>query len=196
VRRNSLPRAGARSHARQRGRAGERTLRLTTYYDYALICTNGHVVNSASSRRPHYNTKFCELCGAPTTNACESCRTGIRGALCNEDGVVGGLASDGPPPAFCGGCSKPYPWTRAALDAAREMAADLVSLTEEERATLAKSLPDLVSDSPRTAVAASRFRTTHGESRYYRRCGFCENPHRYHNRECDEHYIPLNPSGQ
>ena len=34
------------------------------------------------------------------------------------------------PPAFCGSCGAPYPWTEARLAAAREMAKDLEALNE------------------------------------------------------------------
>jgi hypothetical protein len=38
------------------------------------------------------------------------------------------------------------------------MAADLLSLNDEERAVLVQSLPDLISENPRTAVAATKFK--------------------------------------
>jgi hypothetical protein len=61
-------------------------------------------------------------------------------------------------PPFCVDCGVPFPWTKARLDAARELAMELDALTSEERNSLAKSLDDLVRDTPRTAVAAIRFK--------------------------------------
>ena len=61
-------------------------------------------------------------------------------------------------PAFCFKCGKPHPWTKASLEAALELAAEVISFTPGERAEFAKSLPDLVADSPKTTVAATRFK--------------------------------------
>jgi hypothetical protein len=69
--------------------------------------------------------------------------------------VAGGFNS----PAFCHACGKPHPWTEAGLKAAQELAAELAGLNPEERETLAKSLPDIIRDTPRTSLAATRFRT-------------------------------------
>jgi hypothetical protein len=62
------------------------------------------------------------------------------------------------PPAFCGECGKPFPWTERRLEAARELALEADHLSDEERKQLAESLPDLARDTPRTQVAATRFR--------------------------------------
>jgi len=62
------------------------------------------------------------------------------------------------PPAFCHACGKPYPWTEAALRAAQDLASELVSLSPEERQVLAGSLSDIIRDTPRTALAATRFK--------------------------------------
>ena len=35
------------------------------HYDVALICKNGHVINSSSIEYPHNNTKYCHECGRP-----------------------------------------------------------------------------------------------------------------------------------
>ena len=63
-----------------------------------------------------------------------------------------------PAPSFCHGCGTAYPWTQARLMAARELAFELVALEPDEREALAKSLDDLVRDTPRTALAATRFK--------------------------------------
>jgi len=50
-----------------------------------------------------------------------------------------------------------YPWTEAKLSAAQELA-DELDLTEQEKEMLKQSLPELVKDTPRTQVAANRFK--------------------------------------
>jgi hypothetical protein len=63
-----------------------------------------------------------------------------------------------PPQSFCYDCGTPYPWTRAKLDAARDFADMLEGLSDGEREKLKESLTDLVADTPRTAVAATRWK--------------------------------------
>lgn len=60
-------------------------------------------------------------------------------------------------PLYCPKCGSPYPWTETALKAAEDLAGEL-ELPENEINALKATLPTLVSDSPQTAVAASRFR--------------------------------------
>lgn len=62
------------------------------------------------------------------------------------------------PPKYCHGCGKPHPWTEATLEAARDLADELDDLTPEEREAIKGSLDDLVTDTPRTALAATRFK--------------------------------------
>ena len=61
-------------------------------------------------------------------------------------------------PAFCLHCGASYPWTDARLKAARELAHELDGLSAAEKEALAKSLDDLVKDTPSTPVAATRFK--------------------------------------
>jgi hypothetical protein len=61
-------------------------------------------------------------------------------------------------PAYCHSCGKPYPWTAARIDAAKELSDELDGLTAEEKEQLKKSIDDIVVDTPRTTVAATRFK--------------------------------------
>ncbi len=126
-------------------------------FDVAQICLNGHVVNASSGRFPDWNAKFCKQCGSQTIKACPSCGIPIRGSE-----KVSWMAADAVEPysrpSFCIECGKPYPWTEAALRAAHELIelADEIEATDKEN--LATDLPDLVRDTPRTPVAATRFK--------------------------------------
>jgi hypothetical protein len=120
-------------------------------YDVAQICLNGHVVNSSFRQLPKHSSLFCGQCGAATIIQCPSCKTDIRGHFWGTMGFFR-------PGSYCLNCGKPYPWTESKLQAARELAGELENLTLEEKEALTKSIDDILSDSPRTALGATRFK--------------------------------------
>ena len=128
------------------------------WYDTALVCGAGHVINRSSQMFPAQNAKHCDKCGQPALQACAQCETPIRGEY--HVGGVSAIGFDWTPPAHCYECGAPHAWTTAALEAAEELA-DSVSdeLTPEEIALLKAKLPTLTSDGPATEVAAHRVRT-------------------------------------
>lgn len=125
-------------------------------YDAAQICLNGHVINDAAKNRPHYNATHCEKCGAETITACPACRADIRGKMFYGPALNPGPALKGAP-AFCYGCGKPYPWTADKIAAARLMV-DESELSQDDKEQLKASFDDLVRDTPRTELAATRFK--------------------------------------
>lgn len=56
-------------------------------------------------------------------------------------------------PSFCTNCSQAYPWTAEGLQAAKDLALELGGLKDSEREAVAKSLDDIVRDTPRTQLA-------------------------------------------
>ena len=118
--------------------------------DTAAICRNGHVVTSVLSFHGPVG-KFCERCGAEILVRCPACDHAI-------DVNSGSLAfgEKWPRPQFCRECSAAYPWTVAAMEAARELTGELDKLETEEQAQLAAAIPDLLADGPRTALAIAR----------------------------------------
>ncbi len=126
-----------------------------SYYDTAQICLNGHVINTMATSSPQSNQKHCAECGAQTIAACPDCNTPIRGYY-HVPGVIG--IFDYNKPSYCYSCGKPYPWTVASLEAARELADELEKLSAEERQQLKDSFPDLVKNTPKTVVAETRFK--------------------------------------
>jgi hypothetical protein len=138
---------------RYRGPAWAEGWRAVSEYDTAQICMNGHLINEMASRYPEHNLKSCSKCGAETITACPQCRQSIRGFY-HIEGVIGGSPVD--VPAFCHGCGRPYPWTQAALQAARELTYETMTLSEDEKALLMKSLHEIVADTPNTPIAAAR----------------------------------------
>lgn len=127
-------------------------------YDTALVCMEGHTINSAMRRWPDSNRKFCEQCGSATISACVNCSRPIPGDY--EIRAEGAYAAAGPyfVPAFCGDCGAPYPWTASRLQAAHEVISELESLDPDERLQLEKSIGELVRETARSKVAAMRFK--------------------------------------
>ncbi len=126
-----------------------------TWYDTAQICLNGHSVNQSSKSSPEFSSSFCRKCGAPTITSCPACKGEIRGYLHMPN--VFGFGED-EIPAHCHACGKPYPWTEERIKAARELTDELEGLTAEEKQQLKQSIDDIVADTPRTSLAATRFK--------------------------------------
>lgn len=125
--------------------------------DFAQVCLNGHPVNSTVDARPDLNRHFCARCGQQTILECLNCHAPIRGYSGMEAlGIA--YAIEYEPPSYCDSCGSPFPWTETGIKAAKDLAAELEGLTEEERAVLAASIDDLVRDTPRTQLAATRFK--------------------------------------
>jgi len=58
---------------------------------------------------------------------------------------------------YCFECSKPYPWTSAAIQAARVLAIE-AELSEMDRSQLPDIIENLVRDTPRSIVDAGRMK--------------------------------------
>lgn len=127
-----------------------------SYYDVAEICRNGHVITTMAATYPEFRKKFCPDCGAGTITACESCGAEIQGTY-HVPGVIG-ATSKRSAPSFCHGCGQAHPWTEARIEAAKEIALEAEGLNDKERELLAASIDDIVRDSPRTELAAGRFK--------------------------------------
>ena len=127
-------------------------------YDVAQICERGHVVNSMSLQFSESNEEYCSKCGARTITACPSCDKPIRGSHVVNTEDEFGYEPMRLTPSYCRGCGEPYPWTRAGLDAAKEMVAELAGLDADEKKLLQTSIDDIASDTPRTDLAASRIK--------------------------------------
>ena len=123
-------------------------------YDAAQVCVNGHVITSIIALRPERRQKFCNECGAETITDCPTCVGSIKGAYIGSDLSLAPYV----PPGFCDNCGKPYPWTAARLNAARDLSDEIDAPTWEEREALKLSLDDIIRDTPQTAVASARFK--------------------------------------
>ena len=128
-----------------------------------VYCANGHYIGSFTRKArswqefqrlameerdedaPH-RALFCGTCGAQNIHVCENCNKDIT------------AIHDIVRPSYCVGCGKPYPWTEAALLAAREFTDELEELSPEEKATLKQAMNEMTSDTARTPLAESRFK--------------------------------------
>ena len=128
-------------------------------YDVALICLNGHVITSIFGTQPERGSKHCDECGAATISTCPSCKTEIRGVYRTLRPDVRGYSK----PGYCHECGKPYPWTEASLQAAKDLTDEVDGLTTEQKELLKKSLGDLVRDTPRTSMAVVQFKKFMGK---------------------------------
>ena len=126
-----------------------------SYYDLAQICENGHVANSCARDYPARNQVHCDKCGSRTITTCPACEAEIRGSY-HIPSVIG--LSNYTAPAFCYKCGEPFPWTAAALRAAEDLADEMDALSDDEKESLKKTLPDLVRETPRARLAETRFK--------------------------------------
>lgn len=90
--------------------------------------------------------------------ACPNCDVKIRGAYeASSPGVI--LFGDVmKAPAYCLNCGKAFPWTASRLESARLLTDEVEGLSAEDREQLKVTFPDLIADTPRTVVAATRFK--------------------------------------
>lgn len=124
-------------------------------YDVALICTNGHLINSSSLRYPSSNSKFCKDCGARAIDQCEECNNPIRG-IYHITGVL--RYREISVPSYCINCGTPYPWIKERIAAALELADLVDEISAEDKNILEESLDDIVRETPRSQIAALKFK--------------------------------------
>lgn len=122
--------------------------------DAALICENGHLINGDYHTNPSNNQPFCSKCGAPTIHECPHCHKEIPGNYTVEFGY----AIPWEIPKYCGHCGKPFPWIQSALESASLIIKEETELSEDLRDLANESLPDIVSETPRTALASTRMK--------------------------------------
>lgn len=133
----------------------------------AIYCRNGHFNGYMPNPNPSYDGEkvlhgwqvplmenelarraFCSTCGLANVFECPHCEAAIES---DEEHAP-------ERPAYCSSCGKPFPWTETALKAANEYADQLEELSAEDRAALRATFNDLTTDTPRTELAATRFK--------------------------------------
>jgi len=116
-------------------------------YDNALICKNGHVINSMSNQYPIDNKAFCEECGSKALDRCEKCNTLIRGNKLGDTYYL---------PSFCFNCGSVFPWTQLKIETAIELGLSSELIDDNERDILRTSIPEIIKDTPRTMLESTK----------------------------------------
>lgn len=127
-----------------------------TRYLTAQVCLNGHLITSSIEHNPELKEKFCSKCGAETITTCPSCGAPIRGELYDDEIAIicPILIVD----SYCTNCGKPYPWTKAALENAILLIQEEDELSEQLKISVVESLPDIITETPKTNLAVARFK--------------------------------------
>lgn len=86
---------------------------MSNYYDTMQVCKKwGHKITDRYNDYPNHRQEFCDQCGSVTVNACEHCKTKIKGFY-HIDNVLGGNHPE--VPLHCHKCGKAYPWKNRLL---------------------------------------------------------------------------------
>lgn len=123
----------------------------------ASICKNGHCI----SNKEESSLVHCQECGQEIISHCLYCKMPIHGTRkiphqyeeFNYDFAENRYTI----PKFCWNCGSPYPWTERAIENAKEILEDEI-FDEDKKNTLISSLPDIISETPKTIIAAKRFK--------------------------------------
>lgn len=127
-----------------------------TKYLTAQVCLNGHIVTSSVEHNPELTQDYCSKCGAKTITNCPNCNAPIRGELYDDEIAIIGFTHT--LDSYCVKCGTPYPWTISALESAALMIREDNELPEIERKNLEESLPDIISETPKTKLASIRIK--------------------------------------
>lgn len=120
---------------------------------YMNVCSNGHWLET---ERPLND--FCEKCGSKMMSRCQNCNEYIKHIAFDDDMIILNAFSDDEKPSYCRHCSKPFPWITAALEAAELLITEDENLETEEQEQLISTLPDIISETPRTQLATVRIK--------------------------------------
>lgn len=113
-----------------------------------------HIINGSFRTQPQRNQQFCSDCGAPTIHTCPHCGREIPGDYAGD--FCYAISWD--VPNYCGYCGKPFPWTESAIESASLIIKEETELSEELKQQVTESIPDIVSETPRTTLAAVRIK--------------------------------------
>lgn len=126
---------------------------MPTNFNGAMFCENGHCIDDCICNDGEAKMQsFCTMCGALVLSNCPLCNAPIKG-------LDIWLKADGQQlttPKYCYHCGEAYPWTLRWLDSARELIAYDETINDENKKQLCDSLPDIISETPKTKLAARK----------------------------------------
>ena len=126
-----------------------------SFYHTAQVCLNGHMITDSVDEYPEQRKSFCPRCGARTITNCPSCQSPIHG---NYDCGIVVIGFDDGLDSYCYNCGKPYPWIVSALEATSQLIMEESSLDNLSKNALVDSLPDIISETPKTRLASVRLK--------------------------------------
>ncbi|MDU5107566.1 MULTISPECIES: DUF2321 domain-containing protein [unclassified Clostridium] len=131
------------------------TNRSKDYTDTALICENGHIINSCMVEYPESNSEYCEKCGAKNISTCPNCKKTIDGYR-HVSGWIGSLEIE--LPSYCKKCGSPFPWTESRTNALNEIVDLMEELSNDEKEDLKQSAVIISTDNPKTQLGAFKIK--------------------------------------
>ena len=127
---------------------------MQTNYKFAAICKDGHCINALLDS-PIPKDSYCEKCGAAVIALCPNCQEPIRGKF-DSPYVLDLTPFD--VPKYCRACGNPYPWTESAIQSASTIIREGGELDDAQSEALVESLPDIITETPRTRLAVIRLK--------------------------------------
>ncbi|HCE12447.1 MAG TPA: DUF2321 domain-containing protein [Enterococcus sp.] len=122
------------------------------------VCLNGHQLWTDSDQNKDPNpVQYCEDCGKKIICTCQECNSPIDGQILYRENMYP-IEDDPSVPNFCRHCGMPYPWTVSIMKNTIELLNLDNSLSNIQIESVEKSIPDLLVDTPRTKVAAVKFK--------------------------------------
>lgn len=125
------------------------------FYHTAQVCINGHLITDSFDNHPEFRKNYCPECGAETITKCPSCGAEIHGDYDCGIVVIGGTPSV---ESYCYNCGEPYPWTKSAIENATLLIQEEEELSEQLKASVVESLPDIITETPKTNLAVVRLK--------------------------------------
>ena len=124
------------------------------YFDTALICKNGHIINTSMQKYPADNQNFCSECVEKAISTCTKCGAKIKGDNFAEMYEFNEYII----PSYCHNCGESYPWIGIGINSIMELIELQGGFTEEEKELFSKELTEITSDTPRIAVGILRIK--------------------------------------
>lgn len=122
------------------------------------VCLNGHQASIDININESVDS-FCTECGAKLITNCTNCNYPIEGDWSRSgNGFVDLTHHNVFIPKYCEKCGKPYPWTQSALKAISETV-NLSELDNNQKDDLKETIPDLLSDTPKSKLAVLKWKS-------------------------------------
>ncbi len=119
----------------------------TPYFDNALICKNGHIINTTANLHPEKNEQFCSVCGEKVINECDECGTKIKGSYVNEEGKF--FPRKYFRPNCCHNCGKAHPWVMSNISAILELLKINGGFSDAQLENIELNLLEMVKETPK-----------------------------------------------